>query len=152
MAKLAVTQLEFPTGIPWFSAQCLPMSKRCLSCNAPLAHRTPSPYSGDFCSEFCFSAHPSTSHSQGPSPWGSVPEPSRTERILQRNRQILLDFKHAGSTSPRMCDVGQLEWLRRKGFDFEHHTRLHRSSDGGTEIWCYDTGYRIDEQGRIAPL
>lgn len=85
-------------------------------------------------------------------PWSSGHGPLRTERILQRNRQILLDFKEAGSTSPRISDVGQLEWLRRKGFDFEHHTRLHRSSDGGTEIWCYDIGYRIDEQGRVAPL
>jgi hypothetical protein len=131
-----------------------PMSKRCLSCKNPLTP-TSSPYAGDFCSEYCFATHP-----------GQVPRFSRPgwtadrqrdsrneiDRILRRNHGILSAFHGWDETRPSCSDIGGLQWLRSRGYDFDVHTRLVPHPDGGTEVWCYDLGVRILPGGGAQPL
>lgn len=81
-----------------------------------------------------------------------IPPRIAVDRILERNRHILRAFGRWKSKAPVMGDIGALEWMREKGFDFEYHTRVSRKEDGTTEIWCYEVGYRLEQDGRVEPL
>ncbi len=130
------------------------MPKRCLSCKNPLTP-TSGPYAGDFCSEYCFATHPGTI-SRGAQPGWTADRQrdSRNEidRILRRNHGILTAFHGWDETRPSCSDIGGLQWLRSRGYDFDVHTRLVPHPDGGTEVWCYDLGVRILPGGGAQPL
>ena len=51
-----------------------------------------------------------------------------------------------------MSDIGGMQWLRNNGFAFEYHTHVKHASDGGTEVWVYDTGYKLDSDGAVKPV
>lgn len=112
-------------------------------------------YSGDFCSEFCFSTYPGNTRRmlQGkPERYGASRSQRDVERILKRNHDILMQFRQWRTRAPTMADIGSLQWLRERGFDFSYHTHVSRQQDGGTELWCYDAGYRLDRDGSVEPL
>lgn len=129
------------------------MIKRCLCCKQKLSVRTDASYPGDFCSEYCFSRGPGATSNAKPS-WVRSKPPSvkgQIQRILKKNHDILRAF--GGRNQQRVfSDVGGLHWLESQGYDFDYHTHTVAHADGKTEVWCYDQGYRIDAQGRIAPL
>lgn len=54
--------------------------------------------------------------------------------------------------TPTMSDIGALQWMREKGFDFEYHTRVTHPGDGSTEVWCYEIGYRLEKDGTVASI
>lgn len=129
---------------------------KCLTCRGRLPLQASATYSGDFCSEFCFSTYPDNIRklmSDGRASYQREAPPRATvDRILERNQHILRAFGRWRSQAPVMGDIGALEWMREKGFDFEYHTRVSRRGDGTTEVWCYEVGYRLETDGRVEPL
>ncbi len=131
------------------------MNPRCLSCKHPLHSSHGLSRFGEFCSEFCYANHPKNTDNRASPKWQVAPlahSRGNTERILEKNHGILLSFKAWAKSPSAFSDVGALQWLKRRGFDFDYHTRLVRQADGRTEVWCYDTGYRIDARGRVEAI
>ena len=128
---------------------------KCLSCKGRLDLASDAPYSGDFCSEYCFSTYSGLSRRMGPIAGHRYHrERPRSDafQILRRNRDILAAFRSWKQETPTMADIGAMQWLREKGFDFDYHTQVAHRSDGGTEVWCYDVGYRLEKDGNVEPL
>jgi len=74
------------------------------------------------------------------------------DRILKRNHVILTAFKGWNGANHTCSDIGGLQWLHSKGYDFDVHTQLVPHPEGGTEVWCYDIGLRILPGGGAEPL
>lgn len=130
------------------------MPHRCLSCKTPLNHDA-LPYSGDFCSEFCFASYPGNAPRNARPQWRArraLNNRVEIDRILNRNHGILQDFRGWTDLDKTCSDIGGFHWLRSRGFDFDVHTRMVWHPDGGTEIWCYDAGLRILPDGGAEPL
>lgn len=128
---------------------------KCLSCKGRLQPAPDGTYGGDFCSEFCFSSYPGNAsrlRNDRPARYAAAQPHRDVERILKRNHDILMAFRHWREESPTMADIGSLQWLREKGFDFAYHTHVAHGRDGGTELWCYDAGYRLERDGSVEPL
>ena len=128
---------------------------KCLACKSRMHADRPQPYGGDFCSEFCFSTYPGiAARMQRHDPARYKPSDQRgaVDRILQQNRDILKAFREWHNASPTMADIGSLQWLRQTGFSFDYHTPVLNHSDGGTEVWCYDAGYRLERDGAVHPI
>lgn len=121
----------------------------------PLEGKKNGPYPGDFCSEYCFATHPRSAPQSATPLWQAQgPRNSRREidRILKRNHDILKAFKAWSHPGPNCSDIGGLQWLKSKGYDFDVHTHLGLHPDGATEIWCYDAGLRIFPGGGAHPI
>lgn len=128
---------------------------KCLACKARIEPYKAAPYTGDFCSEYCFSTYPGQQRkmrSKMPAVYHARPHQNAVGRILDRNHSILKAFKDWHASAPTMSDIGGMQWLRDKGFAFEYHTHVKHVSDGGTEVWVYDTGYRLERDGVVQPV
>ena len=128
---------------------------RCLSCKGRMPNAAAQTYQGDFCSEFCFSTYPGNAKRlQSMSPAHYQPSTPRhdVDRILERNCDILKAFRDWRTASPTMADIGSLQWLSDKGFDFDFYTRVHQRGDGRTEVWCYEVGFSLERDGSVEPL
>ena len=129
------------------------MSK-CLHCKARLPQGS-APYSGDFCSEFCFSTYAAPvlmGHRSRRPRYHPVAARDEVGRILERNCDILKAFGAWKQQAQTVDDIGALHWMREKGYDFSYQTRVTHHADGSTEVWCYDAGYRLEKDGHVAPL
>lgn len=130
----------------------------CLACKARFDEHKPEPYTGDFCSEYCFSTYPGQAkkmRSRMPAVYQRNPlhpQHNAVGKILERNHTILRAFKNWHASAPTMSDIGGLQWLRERGFAFEYHTHIKHNSDGGTEVWVYDTGYMLERDGLVKPV
>ncbi|MDA9864344.1 hypothetical protein N9C70_04665 [Flavobacteriales bacterium] len=128
---------------------------KCLACKARIEEQGSGPYTGDFCSEYCFSSYPGHQpkmRTRQPVLYQRRTERNAIGRILERNHSILRAFKDWHDSAPTMSDIGGLQWLREKGFAFEYHTHVRHVHDGGTEVWVYDTGYRLERDGHVKPV
>lgn len=128
---------------------------KCLTCKGRISARASRLYTGDFCSEYCFSSYPGQTRKLLPSrgrPYQPEAPREAVAQILERNCHILKAFGHWRQQSPVMDDIGALQWMREKGFDFDYHTRVAQFGDGSTEVWCYEVGYRLEKDGRVEPL
>ena len=128
---------------------------KCLACKARMDERSAGPYTGDFCSEYCFSTYPGHQRkmrTRMPNAYRPKTERKAIDRILERNHSILKAFKDWHAEAPAMSDIGGLQWLRERGFAFEYHTHVRHVSDGGTEVWVFDTGYRLERDGYVKPV
>lgn len=56
-------------------------------------------------------------------------------RILKRNRDILLSFNPEGKASVKKSK------LQNSGFNFNYHTNSYTTKTGKTYYFCYDQGY-----------
>ncbi len=127
----------------------------CLSCKGRISSTPSSTYSGDFCSEYCFSSYPGNIRkllAAGNPAYHADRSKKAVDRILRRNCDILKAFRSWRRDAPAMADIGSLQWLKEKGFEFDYHTSMTRGMDGGTEVWCYDVGYRVERDGTVEPL
>ena len=127
----------------------------CLSCKGRISSVSTSNYSGDFCSEYCFSTYPGNIRrmlADGADGYQSEQNRNTVERILNRNRDILKAFRSWKRDAAAMSDIGPLQWLREKGFEFDYHTHMTSGTDGLTEVWCYDIGYRVAWDGTVEPI
>ena len=136
-------------------SQSIYMPTRCLSCKKLMDRIMKEQYRPDFCSEYCYAAHPKNTLRKTIPKWRTQkPRNSQKEidRILKRNHIILMAFKSWSPPHQTCSDIGAMQWLKSKGYDFDVHTRLGLRSDGTTEIWCYDAGLRILPGGGAHPI
>ena len=145
-------RLSATTCLPCWST--IPNMSRCLHCKERLLEGG-TPYSGDFCSEYCYSTYAGPGsvrqRTRGPK-YHPMASRDAVGRILERNCNILKAYGAWRRQANTMDDIGGLHWMRERGFDFSYHTHVTNHADGSTEVWCYDAGYRLERNGNVAPL
>lgn len=103
--------------------------RTCPICQAKIVGRTDK----KFCSDDCRANYHNRKNRNKNRPI------KRIERILKRNRQILIEVEKQG------VFYISLTLLEKMGFDFEYCTRK-RSYGDQTEISCYDKSYNIVQE------
>jgi hypothetical protein len=69
----------------------------------------------------------------------------RIDLVLQRNRKLLTECR--AKTDLEGQDEALFRWLRKRGFDFNFHTHLHKTGRGELAVMCYDVGYTVEDDG-----
>lgn len=67
------------------------------------------------------------------------------KRSLDRNRALLKAWRkiHSDAHQQEVSESG-MEWLSRRGYNFQYHTHLDSTEDGKLKVMCYDEGFVLD--------
>ncbi|MEX1189624.1 MAG: hypothetical protein WED33_10225 [Bacteroidia bacterium] len=101
-------------------------SKNCLECRDLIQGRSDK----KFCSDICRTAYHNKTRVI------SDPAVKEVNRILSRNRQILLTC--VDRKSPAISEG----YLMARGFNFNYFTHQIEDTSGTTSIFCYEIGYK----------
>lgn len=103
--------------------------RSCPECGSPIRGRADK----KFCSDACRNAY----HNKHTSDTNNLMR--NVNYTLRKNRHILADL------NPRGKARSSREQLSRKGFNFSYITNIYQTKNGNTYYFCYDQGYRIEE-------
>lgn len=109
------------------------MERFCLDCDAPIKGRADK----KFCDDQCRSNYNNRLKADDYSFLKLV------NQILKKNREILKTKSADGTVKTRK------EVLIKIGFDFNYHTHIHTTTNGGTYFFCYEYGYLALENNEI---
>jgi len=105
--------------------------KTCQECDTPIVGRADK----KFCSDACRNAYHNRHTSDSSNLMRNV------NYTLRKNRRILAELNPHGKARTSR------EQLSRKGFNFSYITNIYQTNNGNTYYYCYDQGYRIEEDG-----
>ena len=108
--------------------------KKCLECNDFVSGRSDK----KFCSDACRTAHHNKTR------FDSLPAIKEVNRILIRNRTILMDCCHR-----RKRKLTE-DYLLARGFNFNYFTHMNHGPRGESRVFCYEIGYSRQEKNSIS--
>jgi len=101
------------------------MERLCLDCGTPVKGRGDKKY----CDDLCRNNYNNHLKAADNSLFKSI------NRILRRNRALLLKFNPQGKTKIVKSK------LLAAGYNFNYHTHHHQTQNGNTYTFCYECGY-----------
>ena len=110
------------------------MKNSCRDCGAPIVGRADKKFCGPHCR--------SNFHNSRTTNNSKVVK--KINRILTKNRTILERLRMKNLKVLDRTDLVQ------EGFDFRYYTRKKDLDDGSSFIFCYDTGYTVLDNRRVA--
>jgi predicted nucleic acid-binding Zn ribbon protein len=105
------------------------MERTCLDCGETLRGRADQ----KFCSDACRNNYNNRMNRSETNFMRNI------QNILRRNRRILSDMNNEG-----LKKVHQ-DALIAKGFHFDFHTNVFTTKDGQIQYYCYEQGYKKDD-------
>jgi hypothetical protein len=110
-------------------------TKLCLSCQRSIHGRSDK----KFCNDYCRNTHHNNLNSDDNNYIRNI------NHSLRRNRRILENLLSPAKQIMRISK----ELLLDKGFSFLYFTHYHKNKSGNIYQFCYEYGYRVQDDGQV---